>query len=131
MEAEGPSRVVGQRIAVDVRRNRSIHRHVEDIARVGGRVQSGALIRCRHGQDLSGSQILSEALIFTEIEGLAAAVIDVRNNYRAAIGKAEFISLKGWNATGIFRVGVIEVVASVEGGVANELEQRAMEAAAA
>src|SRR5450631_1823600 len=131
MDAEGPSRVVGQWIPVDVRRDRCVHRHKKNVAGVGGRVQSGALIRSRNRKDLGCTQILTESLIFTKVEGLAAAVIDVRKDYGAAIGEAKLISLKGWNETGNFRVGVIEVVASVEGGVANELEHRAMEAAAA
>ena len=83
----------------------------------------------RDGHDLRGSQHLAKALVLSEVEGSLAAVVDVGNKNRAAIGEAELIAAERRDAAGIGRGWMVEVVARVKGGVAEEFEDRPMKAA--
>ena len=104
---------------------------VSDVAGKGRGVEAGALRGRGHGEHLGGSEHLAEALVLAEVEGLAAAVVEVGNDDGAAVGEAELVAAEGRNAAGVGDGGVVEVIAGVEGGVAQELEERAVEAAAA
>ena len=94
-------------------------------------VDAGALCGGGHGHHLGGAEHLAEALVLREVEGALAAVEDVREIDRAAVGEAELVAAEGRNAAGIGGRGVVKVVARVEGGVAHELEEGAVETAGA
>ena len=55
----------------------------------------------------------------------------MRQDDGAAVGEAELVAAEGRDAAGIGDGGVVEIIARVEGGVAQELEDRAVKAAAA
>ena len=84
-----------------------------------------------HRHHLRGSQHLPEALVLREVEGSLAAVIDVGNEDRAAIGESELVAAERRNSSRVRRGGMVEVVARVEGGVAHEFEERAVKSAGA
>ena len=130
----GAGGIVGQRIAGQDRGNAGIdgdHEGIDGTVGVGDGVEAGALGSGGQGHDLGGSEDLAEALVLGEIEGALAAVVGVGNEYRAAVGESELVAAEGRNAAGIDGRGVVEVVAGVEGGVADKLEDRSVESAGA
>ena len=121
----GTGGIVRQRIARQHGCNLRIDRHRQRIGAaigVGDGVESGTLGSGRHRKYLRGAQYLAEALILTEIKGLSVTVIQMRKHHRTAVGEAEFIATERRNASRLRDRRMIEVVARVEGRVADKLE---------
>ena len=70
---------------------------------------------------------LPEALVLAEVEGPVAAIVQTRQDHRAAIGEAELVAHEGGNAAGLSDGTTIEEVPGVEGGVADERKSRAVD----
>jgi hypothetical protein len=131
VQAIGTGWIVGQRIAGEDASDCGIGSDDEDVAGEGAGVEAIAFELSGDRQDLGGAEHLAKALVLAEVKGLAAAVVDVRDDDRAAVGEAEFVAAKWRDSSGIGDGGVVEVVAGVERGVPQELEDRAVKAAAA
>ena len=65
---------------------------------------------------------LPEALILAEIICFAAAVVDLWQHHRAAVGHAEFVARKWRNAPRVQVVAVIKKITRIERRVAHEFE---------
>src|SRR6185437_1345541 len=89
-------------------------------------IEARAFGRSGDRQHLGSSEYLAESLILTEVEGFAASIIETWNEHRPAIGEAEFVAAKGRNTAGVGDGSAVEEIAGIEGGVSNELEDRAM-----
>jgi hypothetical protein len=86
------------------------------------------LVRGWHREHLRRAQHLAKALILAEVKRLSATVINMRQHNRSAIGETKFVAPEWRNPSRIYRRRVIEVVARIECGVAQELENRPMHA---
>ena len=120
-------RVIGQRIAGENLRDLRSGRNDQRIAWKRGCVYAKPLGGRGHREDLRCSKDLSETLILPEVEGLATSVVEMGHDDRAAVGEAEFVAPKRWDATGFGDGGMIEVVACVERRVTQELEDGTVE----
>ena len=126
--------VVGQGIAREDRGNRGIDGTLSvstELVGIGDEVLAGALSWRGHGEHLRGSEDLAESLILAEVEGRFAAIVEVGQKDGAAVGESEFVAAEGRDAARLGDGGVVEVIARIEGGVAQELEERAVKSAAA
>ena len=103
---------------------------VSDIAGKGGGVQARAFLFRRHRKYLGRSQHLAKALVLAKVKGLARAVVDAVKDDGAAVGEAKLVAAEGRKPAWIRDRGVVEVVSGVEGRVAHEFEEGAVEAAA-
>ena len=77
------------------------------------------------GEHLCGAEHLAKALVLAKIEGAIAAFIDPGNHDRTAIGETKLISHE-WRNSPSARNRMVEVVARVERGIANEFKNTAM-----
>src|SRR6185437_628375 len=94
-------------------------------------VESSALGSCGDGHDLCSSQNLAEALVLHEIKSALAAIIDIRNKNRPAIGETKLIAPERRNSSRVGGRRMIEVIARVEGGIADKLEDRSVKSVGA
>ena len=124
--AVGSVRIVGQRIAIEHRNDRRVHRNGQRVAGKSLGVDALALRGGGHGKNLRGPQHLAKALVLAEIESAVAAVVNFGKHHRAAVGKSEFVAHKWRNAALVSNALVIEIIARVEGGIAGEFEEAAV-----
>src|SRR6185312_13502894 len=80
----------------------------------------------RHRHHLRSSKHLAKTLVLNEVKGAIVAVVNVWNENWAAVGKAEFVTSKGWNSSRIGGRRVIKIIARVESRVAYKLEDRSV-----
>ena len=141
--------IVGQRIARQDRCNERIYRDrqgvtagfvsaivgisdcIADVTGANTTRISGLPVCRGQGHHLRGAQHLAKSLVLGDIEGALAAIVEMGDVDRAAVGETKLIAAKGRNAAGIGDGGVVKVVARIEGGVAHKLENRSMETAGA
>jgi hypothetical protein len=123
----GAGGVVRQRIARQQFGDARVHWNDQGVARIRGGVQAGALRGSWHGDHLGVAEHLPEALIFGEIEGAIAAIVQAGNDDGAAVGHAEFIADKGRDALRLREGLAVEEVARIERGIAEELEDRSVQ----
>src|SRR6185437_6240614 len=90
-------------------------------------IEARAFGRSGDRQHLGSSENLAKALILTEVEGFAASIIETRDEHGTSVGETEFVAAKGRNTAGVGDGSAVEEIAGIEGGVSNELEDRAME----
>ena len=111
---------------IEHRHDGRVHRHRQRVAGKSEGVDSLALGCGGDGKDLRRAQHLPKALILAKIKRAVAAVVNLRNHDRAAVGKAEFIAHKRRNAALVGDALVIKIIARVEGGIAGEFEEAAV-----
>ncbi len=121
----GTSRIVRQRVSIEYRFDRRIHRNDERIPRETGRVDPLAFRRRGHRQHLRGSKNLPEPLVFAEEVGAILSVV-ARQHHRTSDRPAELIAIERRYAATV-QFNVVEIIARVERSVAEELEQAAMD----
>ena len=131
VETVGALRIVGERVAGEGFGDAGVYGDDERVAGEGGGVDAGTLFGGGDGEDLGGAEDLAEGLELDEVEGAVATVVEVRDGDGAAVGEAELVAAEGRDAAGADGGGVVEVVAGVEGGVAEELEEGAVDAVGA
>jgi len=94
-------------------------------------VVTGTLLRGRHRKYLGGSQHLAKALVLAEVKRLAGAVVKTGQDDGAAIGKAELVAAEWGQPAWVGNGGVVKVISGIEGRIAQELKERAVETSAA
>src|SRR5579884_1506997 len=94
-------REVRQRITRKHARDAGIHRHDQRIAGKCRGVASSALVGRRYRQHLRRPEHLAKSLVLTEVKGLPSPVVQMRQHYRAAIGKPKLIAAERRNASRI------------------------------
>ena len=101
------------------------------VAGKGRGVQAGAFLGGGDGKYLGRAQHLAKALVLAKVKGFAGAVIDMRKDDGTAVGKAKLVAAEGRKPARIGDGGVVKVVSGVQGRIAQELKEGAVEAAAA
>ena len=119
-------RIVGKRIARQQFGNSRIDGDDQGVAGESRGVVPGAFGDGRNGEHLRGSQHLPESLEFEKVEGAIAPVVKARQEHRPSVGKAELVADKWRNAVGAGERAVIEKIAGVQVGVAQEFEDRSV-----
>ena len=125
--AIGPRRVVRQRIARQELGDARVHGNDQGVARIGSGIQAGAFGGGRNGDHFGIAKHLAEALIFGEIEGAIAAIVQAWNDDGAAVGQTEFVADERRDAPRLRNGALIEEVARIQRGVAEELEHRSVQ----
>src|SRR5262249_49731581 len=108
------------------RRDRDADWNGQRIAGESCGVYALALCEGRYGEHLRGTKDLPEALILAEEESCAAAVVDRGDYNRATDGDAKLVTCERRNSALVEIAFVVEEIAGVESGVADEFEGAAM-----
>src|SRR5260370_23930729 len=105
-------------------RDLAADRNSQRIAAKGCRVGTLPLRLSWHGEHLSCPQNLPKALILREIKCLAAAIVNMRNEDRAAVGHPEFIARKRRKTPRVQVALVVKEISRVERRIAHKLDRK-------
>ena len=73
------------------------------------------------------AQHLPEALIFEEVKGPVASVVNARDDHRPAAGQAEFVADERRYPPRLRQGAVVEEITRIQRRITKKLEQRSME----
>src|SRR5438132_2654655 len=119
-------KIIWQGITSQQCRDFAAYRNRQRVAGKGGGVDSLPLRLRRHREYLRRPQNLPEPLVLREVKCLAAAIVNMRNEHRPAVGYAKFVSRKRREAPRVHVAFVIEKISRVERSIAHKLEQASM-----
>ena len=120
--AVGTLRFVGKRILREDRLNRGIHGNRERVAGKCSGINSLPFHCGGDGKNLCCPEDLAESLVFGEIQGAIATVVNFGEDDWAAIGETKFVANERRNARLIGDAFVIEKIAGIERRVTEKLE---------
>src|SRR6516225_11287867 len=120
-------RIIGQWITSQHGADLRVYGHQQGIVREGGGIYTQAFLQGWNRKYLRRPQYLAESLVLAEEISPLATVVKARDDERASQREAKFVARKVRDPAGTNWAAYVKEVARVERGVAQELEEGAVE----